>query len=84
MTLLIELTPEVEAAVRKQAAEKGEEIEQFVGSLVARSMGEASTPASTSLEEFERDWDAILEPIKGLPERTHYNYTREDIYFDHD
>ena len=85
MTLTIELTPEVAAAVQRQAEARGERVEELVGSLVEKGIHALPVVPSTSTqEEFERDWDEILAPIEGLPEREPCAYTREDIYFDHD
>jgi hypothetical protein len=85
MTLTIELAPEVAAAVQRQAELRGERVEDLVGNLVERSIHILPELATASTqEEFERDWDEILAPIEGLPERAPCDYTREDIYFDHD
>lgn len=37
-----------------------------------------------TLEEFERDMDALAEGLEGLPHDYHGTYTRADIYLDHD
>jgi hypothetical protein len=38
----------------------------------------------TSVEEFERDMDALSEGLEHLPVAYQGNYSREDIYLDHD
>ena len=43
---------------------------------------EALTEAS--LEEFERDMDALSEGIEHLPAGYQGTYSRQDIYLDHD
>jgi hypothetical protein len=38
----------------------------------------------TSVEEFERDMDALSEGLEHLPVGYQGTYSREDIYLDHD
>lgn len=84
MSITITLPPELEEVVRKQAAVRGERLEVLASTLLAQSILAMPAPPTTTLEEFEHDWDELFTPIEGLPDRPECNYTREDIYFDHD
>jgi len=40
--------------------------------------------SESSLVEFEEDMDALAEGLENVPVRYEGNYSREDIYIDHD
>lgn len=80
MTVTIELTTEIEAALRRRAAASGEDLETYVRQLVANSLIEESevVPPRRSAAEFEQRLDAW---IATLPRVDHeIDDSRESIY----
>lgn len=97
MTLNLDFPPEVEARLQEVAARHGQDAAEFVvttvtNSLVGNSESAPVTPLATvphlpelSDEEFEDLLDELAglgAPIAAPSEPI--DYSREDIYFDHD
>jgi hypothetical protein len=68
---ILELTKELSADERLQLAD---------ALLTAEEPGDGSF----SLEDFERDMDFVAQGLEHLPSGYSGNYSREDIYSDHD
>ena len=66
MTLILELSPEREAALQAQAQARGLTVEQWLLQLA-----EQSGPPPVQLEERKRNvrpiWEVIAENMKGVP-----------------
>ena len=84
MTITIDLKPQVESQIAAQAAAQGLSVEAFVQKLLEKSVVSNNSPDEISLEEFERDMDMLAEGLEHLPINYQGNYSREDIYLDHD
>jgi hypothetical protein len=86
MTVTISLPPEKEAMLRERAAAAGKEVPAFVAEALDRMLDVSEPPAPPirTAEEFDRALDEFFEEnpekLPSLPE----DFSREDIYFDHD
>ncbi len=90
MTIQVELKPEIEARVKEEASAHGLSVEEFLASVIEGTLqngvGEPQPFAmqeAMSDELFLADMREIAEGTENLPPYTG-NYSREDIYFDHD
>ncbi len=90
MTIRVELKPEVEARVKEEASAQGLTVEEFLATVIEGTLktGEEDTRLLTmkeamSDELFLADMKELAEGTENLPPYTG-NYSREDIYFDHD
>lgn len=80
MTVTIELSPEIESALRRRAAAKGENLETYLRELVTTTVIEESDVIvpRRSVEEFVRRLDAW---IATLPQLDHaIDDSRESFY----
>ena len=61
MTIIIDISPEVKAALARQAAAQGREVESYAASLLERAVHPAapSTPAAKDMVE-------LFAPLRGL------------------
>lgn len=84
MTININLQPQIESQIAAQAAARGLSVDDFISNLLEKSFILVKELREISLEEFERDLDALAEGLEHLPSDYHGTYSREDIYFDHD
>jgi hypothetical protein len=81
MTITVDITPEAQAELARQAAAQGRAIEAYVASLLEEA---AHLPAGLSQGRLE---NALLEmsqfshKIPSLPDEA---FTRESLYQDHD
>jgi uncharacterized protein (DUF1778 family) len=81
VTLELQLTSDIEAKLRKQAAATGQEVAEFVLQAVTEKLAETdSQPSGTSLKDEE--WQEKLRAFIDLhPVVTHFvDDSRESIY----
>jgi hypothetical protein len=86
--LTLNLPPEVEQKLRAQADRRSLSLEAYLEFLVTRqdlyeNAAQVPAPEELTVEEFDRILDEMsagLPPLPTLPE----NFSREDIYYDHD
>lgn len=79
--MAIMIDPDTENSIRSQARAHGLDPATYLRTLVERASGRI-VPPETTLEEFERDWNAFCQPIPGLSGEV--DLSREAIYHDHD
>jgi hypothetical protein len=84
MTITIDLQPSVEKQIVARANAANLSVEDFVQKLLRESVNTTDEPEEFSLEEFERDMDALTEGLENFKSDYRGSYSREDIYFDHD
>ena len=84
MTITVDIRPEVQAELARQAAAQGRAIEAYAASLLEEA---AHLPAGTSrlnqdrLENTLREMAQFSHKIPALPDEA---FTRESLYQDHD
>ncbi|MBZ5621279.1 MAG: hypothetical protein LAQ69_21505 [Acidobacteriia bacterium] len=84
MTITVDITPEVEAELARQAAARGRAIEAYAASLLEEA---AHLPAGVNrltqdrLEATLREMAQFSHKIPSLPDEA---FTRESLYQDHD
>ena len=67
-------------SLRTRASEAGMSVEEFVRHLLARENAEFERRSQLSVEEFDAILDQEATDTPGLPA----NFSRADIYYDHD
>jgi hypothetical protein len=84
MTITVDITPEVQAELARQAAAHGRAIEAYAASLLEEAV---HLPAGTDrlsqdrLENTFREMAQFSHKIPALPDEA---FTRESLYRDHD
>jgi hypothetical protein len=78
-TAMIEVDEKVAAALQAQAAHRNLPLSEFLKE-VATSNGFINDPLPLSEVEWNRALDEVSDDLPSLPK----NFSREDIYFDHD
>jgi len=78
MATMIELDDKVAAALQAQAELLRVSLPEFLGQIAA--VGAINQPEKLTDAEFERLLDETSDDLPSLPR----NFSREDIYFDHD
>lgn len=77
-----QIAPEVAQALIAQATANGLSVNEYLRRLLGLTNG--TQPAEgESLDAFMADMESLSEGTEHLPPST-INYSREDIYFDHD
>lgn len=85
MTLKLSLKPETERRLREQAAAAGADVEQYAAKLVDWATGERASPDKPRKRKRLTDvFDRInaLDPVQ-MPAHD-VNYSRQELYEDHD
>jgi hypothetical protein len=84
MTITVDITPEVQAEIARQAAAQGRAVEAYAASLLEEA---AHFPAGAGrlshdrLEDTLREMAQFSHAIPALPDEA---FTRESLYRDHD
>jgi hypothetical protein len=84
MTMLIEIKPEVEAELSRQAAAHGVDVSAYAASLLeeaAHIPAGAKTLSTSSLDATLRELAQFSQKIPLLPDEA---FSRESLYQDHD
>ncbi|MGD0776537.1 MAG: hypothetical protein ABSC05_27290 [Candidatus Solibacter sp.] len=84
MTITVNITPEVQAELARQAAAHGRAIEAHAASLLEEAVHLPASAGSLSLDRLEntlRDMAQFSYKIPSLPDEA---FTRESLYQDHD
>jgi hypothetical protein len=85
MPIHLELKPEVEERLGREAFAKGVSVEAYVEDLIERQVsGQSEGTYRVDMEEVDRVLDALSEGSEGRPAPPPEAYTREGIYRDHD
>jgi hypothetical protein len=84
MSISIELKPEVEERLGREASAKGVSVEAYVEDLIERQVSRPGEVApNVDMEEVERVLDALSEGSEGRHAPAPETYTRESIYLEH-
>lgn len=84
MPISIELKPEVEERLGREASARGVSVEAYVEDLIERQVTRPREGAShIDLEELDRVLNALSEGSEDRPAAPPEAYTRESIYQEH-
>jgi len=83
MPISIELKPEVEERLGREASARGVSMEAYVEDLIERQVSGTGKAPSVGLEDLDRVLDALAEGSEGRPTLPPEAYTREGIYQEH-
>ena len=83
MSASIEIEPELIERLSEKAKEQGQTVNELLRKLLDEIEPLPASSDYSSLEEIEADLDALAEGTEQLPPLPE-NFSREDIYFDHD
>jgi hypothetical protein len=83
MTITINIKPEVEAELARQAESLGMDVPAYAATLLEK-VAKPSEPHVTDLEEFEKSLDRIAQFSDKIPALPDEAFSRESIYRDHD
>ncbi|HEV1285476.1 MAG TPA: hypothetical protein VNU44_09200 [Bryobacteraceae bacterium] len=82
MTITVNIAPEVQAELARQAAAHGRAVEAYVASLLEAAVRPPAGPMSVErLETAIREMAEFSHKIPSLPDKA---FTRESLYRDHD
>ncbi len=85
MPIHLELKPEVEERLGREASAKGVSVEAYVEDLIERQVsGQSEGTYRVNMEEVDRILDALSEGSEVRPTPPPEAYTRESIYREHD
>jgi hypothetical protein len=83
MQITIDLNPETAAAAKALAEARGLDLAEYAGALVSEAVRSAGEE-DPALQQFDRDWAALFEPVEGLPPLDPEAFSRAALYADHD
>ena len=84
MTITLDIGPEVEAELARQAAAHGRAVEAYAASLLEQAVHQPGPSRSLRRSQFEntlRDMAQFSHKIPALPDEA---FTRDILYRDHD
>jgi hypothetical protein len=83
MPTQLELRPEIANKLAALAKARGMSVDDLLQEVLEGLELPQDAITEPSLEEFERDMDALAEDLEHLPVGYEGTYSREDIYLDH-
>ena len=85
MTITINIKPEVEAELARQAEVRGMDVPAYAATLLEdAAQSPHAEPKSRTLEEFEKTLDRIAQFSNKIPILPDEAFSRESLYQDHD
>ena len=85
MSISIELKPEVEERLGREASARGVSVAEYVEDLIEQQVSRQSEGIPhVDMEEVDRVLDALSEGSDAHPAPPPESYTRESIYREHD
>ena len=84
MTITVDISPEVQAELARQAAARGSAVEAYAATLLEEAVHPSARegrPSQDWLENTLREMAQFSSKIPTLPEEA---FTRESLYQDHD
>jgi hypothetical protein len=82
MTIVVEVSAEVEASLKAEAERHGMDLQKYAGKLLAEGRTLSSKPRLTA-EEFHAMLRELQEGSEVLPKLPTSAFSRESIYEDH-
>jgi predicted transcriptional regulator len=83
MSMHLEVRPEIADKLAALAKARGVSVDDLLQEALAGLEQPQNAISEPSLEEFERDMDALAEGLEHLPVGYEGTYSRADIYMDH-
>ena len=84
MTITIDIKPEIEAELARQAEVRGMDVPAYATTLLEAAAHPPRAQKSRSLEEFEKTLDRIAQFSDEIPALPDEAFSREGLYQDHD
>lgn len=84
MSISIELKPEVEERLEREAAAKGVSVESYVEELIEQQFSRPPKTSQVGAEEVDHVLDSLAEGLDNRPVLPPEAYRRESIYLEHD
>ena len=84
MTITIDIKPEIEAELARQAEVRGMDVPAYATTLLEAAAHPPRAQKSRSLEEFEKTLDRIAQFSHKIPVLPNEAFSRESLYQDHD
>ena len=83
MPTQLEVRPDIADKLAALAKARGVSVDDLLQEALDGLEQQQDAVTEPSLEEFERDMDALAEGLEHLPAGYEGTYSREDIYLDH-
>jgi len=85
MTITIDIKPEIEAELARQAEIRGMDVHAYAATILEQAATPTQLPVTErSIEEFEKSLDRIAQFSDKIPALPDEAFSRESIYRDHD
>ena len=84
MAIIVDVKPEVEAELARQAAEHGLQIEAHVAGLLEDAANLSANPKRLTLSKLDKAIQELAQFSHKIPVLPDEAFTRESIYQDHD
>jgi hypothetical protein len=83
MTITVDISPEAQSELARQAAARGQEVEGYAASLLEEALNLPDGPSRSEdrLERTLREMAQFSDKIPSLPDEA---FTRDSLYQDHD
>jgi hypothetical protein len=84
MTITVDITPEVQAELARQAAAQGRAVEAYAASLLEEAVHLPTGTARLSPDRLENTLQEMAQFSHKIPALPDEAFTRESLYQDHD
>jgi hypothetical protein len=84
MTITVDITPEAQAELARQAAARGRAIEAYAASLLEEAVHLPASEGRLSQDRLENTLREIAQFSHKIPSLPDEAFTRESLYRDHD
>jgi hypothetical protein len=84
MTIVVEIKPEVQAELSRQAAEQGIDIGAYAAILLEAAARISGAPGAISLDQLEKSLHELAQFSYKIPLLPDAAFSRESLYQDHD
>jgi hypothetical protein len=84
MTITVDIAPDVQAALARQATARGHAVEAYIASLLEEAVRRPSGSDRLSQDRLENTLREIAEFSHKIPSLPEEALTRESLYRDHD
>jgi hypothetical protein len=84
MTITVDITPEVQAELARQAAVRGRAVEAYAASLLEEAVSYPAGAGKLSQDRLEDTLQEMAQFSHKIPSLPDEAFTRESLYRDHD